>query len=55
VHARLEGVDALQWILKVMQNDPQSQFELIFASDEPGLLMWCTLYQVAAFQAGFRA
>jgi vanillate O-demethylase monooxygenase subunit len=55
MQAYLEDVDALQWILEVVNKDPQPQFDLNFAPDKPGLLMRRTLYQLAAAEAGFRA
>jgi len=50
--AYLEDVDALQWILDVVKNDVQPQFDLNFAPDKPGLLMRRVLYARAAAEAG---
>ncbi len=52
--AYLEDVDALEWILDVVNNDPQPQFDLNFAPDKPGLLMRRVLHQRAAAEAGIR-
>lgn len=50
--AYLEDVDALEWILNVVTNDVQPQFDLNFAPDKPGLLMRRVLYALAAAEAG---
>ena len=52
--AYLEDVDALEWILDIVKNDAQPQFDLNFAPDKPGLLMRRVLHRRAATEAGFR-
>jgi len=47
-------VDALEWILAVVQKDAQPQFDLNFAPDKPGLLMRRILHDRAAAEAGQR-
>lgn len=47
-----EDVDALEWILDVVRNDSEPQFDLNFAPDKPGLLMRQVLYRLAAAEAG---
>lgn len=47
-----EDVDALEWILDVVRNDTEPQFDLNFAPDKPGLLMRQVLYRLAAAEAG---
>lgn len=50
--AYLEDVDALEWIMDVVRNDTQPQFDLNFAPDKPGLMMRQVLYRLAAAEAG---
>lgn len=50
--AYLEDVDALEWILDVVKNDAEPQFDLSFAPDKPGLMMRQILYELAAAEAG---
>ncbi len=50
--AYLEDVDALEWIMDVVRNDSEPQFDLNFAPDKPGLLMRQILYRLAAGEAG---
>ena len=47
-----EDVDALEWILDVVRNDSEPQFDLNFAPDKPGLMMRQILYRLAAAEAG---
>ena len=49
--AYLEDVDALEWILSVVQNDAQPQFDLNFAPDKPGLMMRRIIHDRAAAEA----
>lgn len=51
--AYLEDVDALEWIMDVVKNDSEPQFDLNFAPDKPGLLMRRSLHDRAASEAGF--
>lgn len=51
--AYLEDVDALEWILQVVRNDTEPQFDLNFAPDKPGLMMRRVLYDMAAAEAGY--
>jgi vanillate O-demethylase monooxygenase subunit len=51
--AYLEDVDALEWILQVVRNDTEPQFDLNFAPDKPGLMMRRVLYDLAAAEAGY--
>lgn len=53
--AYIEDVDALQWILEVVQKDDQPQFDLNFAPDKPGLLMRRVLHDRAAAENALRA
>jgi phenylpropionate dioxygenase-like ring-hydroxylating dioxygenase large terminal subunit len=50
--AYLEDVDALEWILSVVRQDSETQSDLNFAPDKPGLLMRRALYDRAAAEAG---
>jgi vanillate O-demethylase monooxygenase subunit len=50
--AYLEDEDALEWIMDVVKNDVEPQFDLNFAPDKPGLMMRRTLYDRAAAEAG---
>lgn len=50
--AYLEDVDALEWILDVVTQDAQPQFDLNFAPDKPGLLMRRVIHDRAAREAG---
>jgi phenylpropionate dioxygenase-like ring-hydroxylating dioxygenase large terminal subunit len=50
--AYLEDVDALEWILDVVTQDAQPQFDLNFAPDKPGLMMRRVINQRAAAEAG---
>jgi vanillate O-demethylase monooxygenase subunit len=50
--AYLEDVDALEWIMDVVRNDAEPQFDLNFAPDKPGLMMRQVLYRMAAQEAG---
>lgn len=52
--AYLEDVDALEWIMDVVRNDTQPQFDLNFAPDKPGLMMRQVLYRLAAAEAGVK-
>lgn len=52
--AYLEDVDALEWIMDVVRNDSQPQFDLNFAPDKPGLMMRQVLYRLAAAEAGVK-
>jgi phenylpropionate dioxygenase-like ring-hydroxylating dioxygenase large terminal subunit len=52
--AYLEDVDALEWIMDVVRNDTQPQFDLNFAPDRPGLMMRQVLYRLAAAEAGVK-
>lgn len=47
-----EDVDALEWIMDVVLNDSEPQFDLNFAPDKPGLMMRQILYRLAAAEAG---
>jgi phenylpropionate dioxygenase-like ring-hydroxylating dioxygenase large terminal subunit len=47
-----EDVDALEWIMETVRSDTESQFDLNFAPDKPGLLMRQVLYRLAAQEAG---
>lgn len=47
-----EDVDALEWIMNVVRNDSEPQFDLNFAPDKPGLMMRQILYRLAAAEAG---
>lgn len=47
-----EDVDALEWIMDVVRNDAEPQFDLSFAPDKPGLMMRQVLYRLAAAEAG---
>ncbi len=47
-----EDVDALEWIMNVVLNDSEPQFDLNFAPDKPGLMMRQILYRLAAAEAG---
>ena len=49
--AYLEDVDALEWISEVVQKDADTQFDLNFAPDKPGLLMRRNLHRLAAAEA----
>ena len=49
--AYLEDVDALEWILDVVTQDAQPQFDLNFAPDKPGLMMRRVIYDRAAAEA----
>ncbi|HSV81873.1 MAG TPA: aromatic ring-hydroxylating dioxygenase subunit alpha [Ramlibacter sp.] len=49
-----EDVDALEWIMDVVRNDSQPQFDLNFAPDKPGLMMRQVLYRLAATEAGVK-
>lgn len=51
--AYLEDVDALEWILEGIEQDPESQEDLNFAPDKPGLLMRQILYGLAAKESFF--
>ncbi|WP_176078973.1 aromatic ring-hydroxylating dioxygenase subunit alpha [Paraburkholderia tuberum] len=50
--AYTEDVDALEWILQVVEKDTEPQFDLNFAPDKPGLMMRRALYELAASEAG---
>ena len=52
--AYLEDVDALEWIMDVVRNDTEPQFDLNFAPDKPGLMMRQVLYRLAAAEAGVK-
>jgi len=54
VQAYREDVDALEWILDVVKNDQEQQFDLSFAPDKPGLLMRRAIYERAAGESGYR-
>lgn len=49
-----EDVDALEWIMDVVQSDSEPQFDLNFAPDKPGLMMRQILYRLAAAEAGVK-
>jgi vanillate O-demethylase monooxygenase subunit len=49
--AYLEDVDALEWILDVVKNDAEPQFDLNFAPDRPGLMMRQVLHELASAEA----
>ena len=46
-----EDVDALEWIMDVVRDDAEPQFDLNFAPDKPGLLMRQALYRMAMREA----
>ncbi|HCT4792730.1 TPA: hypothetical protein OTY80_004872 [Klebsiella variicola] len=50
--AYTEDVDALEWILDVVRNDPEKQFDLNFAPDRPGLMMRRILHEIALIENG---
>lgn len=52
--AYLEDVDALEWIMDVVRNDSEPQFDLSFAPDRPGLMMRQVLNRLAAGEAGVK-
>lgn len=52
--AYLEDVDALEWIMDVVRNDSEPQFDLNFAPDKPGLMMRQVLHRMAAEEAGVK-
>ncbi|MEN9538696.1 MAG: hypothetical protein RLZZ126_931 [Pseudomonadota bacterium] len=49
--AYLEDVDALEWIMDVVKQDVEPQFDLNFAPDKPGLMMRRILHDLAAAEA----
>jgi vanillate O-demethylase monooxygenase subunit len=52
IKAYQEDVDALEWILDVVQKDTEPQFDLNFAPDRPGLVMRQILYRLARAESG---
>lgn len=44
-------MDALEWIMDVVKNDVEPQFDLNFAPDKPGLMIRRKLYGRAAAEA----
>lgn len=50
--AYTEDVDALEWILEVVNNDPEKQFDLNFAPDRPGLMMRRILHDLSLSESG---
>jgi hypothetical protein len=45
--AYAEDVEALQWIMEVVKQDNQQQFDLSFAPDRPGLMARRIMYRAA--------
>jgi vanillate O-demethylase monooxygenase subunit len=46
-----EDLEALEWINKVVRNDGETQFDLSFAPDKPGLMARRIMYRLAMKEA----
>jgi hypothetical protein len=46
-----EDLEALEWINEVVRNDGETQFDLSFAPDKPGLMARRIMYRLAMKEA----